>query len=293
MLPVRSAKLQRYGDEERLSGLESAELYVREIDKSFRITDSESLRKLEAGFTRKSYLDYYNANRLILSDTVNPLFLSFKDGSTALVNTCGDGSCGADLSSGFYSNLSLYELFKVPIEAKGYEKLPDGSTRIHTVLMEFDRKNNYEPIYSTAETDFDAQGRLIKVRRNFTLASPMQREYHYNESGQLIKIQCGQDENIEDKTTESFSYDENGRLKIISTYFGDELQFSEKYVYDEDDRVIAIIHLNADGSEGLPSGNLHFWYDDNDVCHQFSYGPGGRIYGDAPPDTGPVRREKE
>ena len=296
MLPVKKAELPRYGDEERLSGLAGAELYVRELDRSFKISDSESLRKLEEGFTRKSYLDYYNANRLMLSETVNPLFLSFKDGSTALVNTSGDGSCGADLWSGFcgfYSNLSLYELFGVPLDAEGYEKLSDGSTRIHTVLMEPDRKNNYEPVFSTAETDFDPEGRLLRVCRNFTLTSPMEKNYIYDGGGRLIRIESGGAGDEGEKNLQSLSYDEKGRLQIISTYFGDELQDSKKYIYDDADRVTAVIHLNADGSEGLPSGNLHFWYDENDVCHQFSYGQGGKICGEAPPDTGPVRKNKE
>lgn len=295
MLPVKKANVQRYGNEERLSGLKSAELYVRQLDKSFKISDAESLRKLEKGFTRKSYLDYYNANSLILSDFLNPLFLTFEDGSTALVSTSGDGSCGADLWSGFcgfYSNLSLFELFGVPLEAKGYEQHIDGSTTIHTTLIEYDYTDNYKPYLSTAETEFSPDGDMLRACRNFQLDSPTETVYIYNDEGQLVRSESRRREFTGEVSSNEFTYDEKGRLERINTLFSGEMQYGEKYAYDELDRVTAVIALDADGSEGLPSGNLHFWYDENDCCHQFRYGFAGEICGDAPPQEGPVRRPK-
>lgn len=171
MLPLKKADIPPYGTENRLEGLESAELYVRQLDKSFKISDAESLRILEKGFTRKSYLDYYNANHLILSDFTNPLFLNFSDGRRMLVSTSGNGSCGADLWDGFcgfYSNVSPFELFGVPLEAEGYEHNPDGTTTVYTVLSELDRSSeSFKFIESNAETDFSAVGDMLRVYRNF------------------------------------------------------------------------------------------------------------------------------
>ncbi len=293
MLPVKKADIKPYGDEQRLSGLKSAELYVRQLDKSFKICDDESLRKLEKGFARKSYLDYNNANRLVFSDFLNPLFLTFDDGSTALVSTSGDGSCGADLWSGFcgfYSNISLFELFGVPLEAEGYEQNPDGSTTIRTTLLEFDYTDNYKPHETAAETVFSPDGDMLRARRSFKLISPVETVYIYNDEGQLIRSESRRTEFPEKISSREFTYDEKGRLESISSLFCGELQESQKYVYDERDRVTAVIYLNQDGSEGLPSGNLHFWYDEDDNCHRFRYGFTGEICGEAPPQEGPIRR---
>ncbi|MGI5977252.1 MAG: hypothetical protein ACOX68_06120 [Candidatus Limivicinus sp.] len=293
MLPVKKADIPKYGDEQRLSGLRAAQLYVRQLDRSFEISDPESLAKLEKGFTRKSYIDCYNGNRLAFDEFSNPLFLDFEDGSRMLVNTMGNGSCGADLWDGFcgfYSNVSLFELFGVPLEAEGYVHNEDGTTTVHTILTELEYKAaDPKIIRSTAELDFGPGGDLLRVYRNFTQIKPLTKRYIYNDTGQIVKIEVSGGGSTEVDYDE-LSYDDRGNMTRITKFMSGKPFDSHEYIYDDRDRVTAVIYHNADGTEGLPSGNLYFWYDEADVCHQYGYDPTGEIHGEAPPGEGPVRR---
>lgn len=86
------------------------------------------------------------------------------------------------------------------------------------------------------------------------------------------------------------SYDEKGRLKTCSIYFSGVLQDSEEYNYDELNRLISVIYYNADGSEGLPSANRYFWYDEDNICHQYGFDTSCGMRCDVPRDAGPIRK---
>ena len=123
----------------KLEGLTAAELYVKQLDQSFIVTDSETLRELESALSVEEEFPFFASVRgewNIVSDieSANPLYLYFADGSARVVYTMGDGSSGTTIwyGFGFNSSKSIFDMFGVPLEASGYTYNADGTTTVTT-----------------------------------------------------------------------------------------------------------------------------------------------------------------
>lgn len=63
-------------------------------------------------------------------------------------------------------------------------------------------------------------------------------------------------------------------------------------LYDEQNRLTAIIYHYRDGREGLSSGNSYFWYDDAGLRHAYGVDQEGNLIGGPEESDGdrPLRR---
>lgn len=111
---------------------------------------------------------------------------------------------------------------------------------------------------------YDEQGRVL-TRTNFNLDFDRTNfqlggvyEYIY-EGDKLVKRNSYWDEERTDKFEEAiYTYDDKGRLEeenYYSSFFGDEMTFSNgiKYIYDDQDRVIEKVNTMGDFFTGEPS----------------------------------------
>lgn len=268
----------------QLANLSSAQLYVRQLDEVYTIEDEPSLHKLEAALSyQQDYRSGYSYLLGMNNEALNPLYLYFKDGSSRLVYTRGDGSCGADIwdSSMFNSGESLFEMFNVPLPSPGYIHNEDGSTTVQVDTYYIKRT-------ATEETRVDTQLESIYDSDNKLLAKigPESADYYYFcEDGLLDHSDYYFDGEIQGTT--SYVYNEARQL-IRWTYIPvDGITYYYEFAYDEMRRMTS--SLSYYGS-GAPRENTYFWYDEAGEQYQYHY-ENGEIIGDIPPSDNPVRRE--
>ena len=292
----------------KLPALQSAELYVPQLRQSFVLTDPEALSGLEKAFTEPEFENFVfqekaTLNGLEKQDSFLPLYLHYTDGSSSLALAAGDGSdCCLVWNEGFssYGPVSLFERFGVPLPSPGYTHYEDGSTTIEELMEETDPSLQLTVRHETCYT-FDPDGRLIRYEHSFRredgdFDSDEDRSYYYRPDGKPEHVDVhweGAQSGTHDKR-ESYVYNDLGQVtRFASNDLNDETQgMYYDYIYDEQNRLIAIIYHYRDGREGLPSGNAYFWYDDAGLRHAYGVDQDGNLVGGPENDAGdhPIRR---
>lgn len=275
--------------------LSKAELYVRQLNQCFSITDPQKLQKLQKALTHPK-LDNrmdYGRTRMESSEGYNPMLLTLEDGRQFQVATMPDGSGLTNAWDGldFLMNESIFSLFSVPLKAEGYTQDANGNAVVtqtyinqdngpwgdweETVVFTYSTDNNLMCIatenpkkrwgFETSRWEFtyDQQGRLKTETEFFDGQLYGSVEYEYNSNGSLSR------KSFRDNSGEPGAY-----------YI---------YEYDSQDRLLACIYHYPDGREGLLSGNSYYWYDEAGNRHPYRLDENGNFEAGFAPE-GPVRK---
>lgn len=277
--------------EKKLEGLATAELYVKQLDQSFVITESETLRELEAALSAQEEYPYYESARAGWNfiydymESANPLYLYFEDGRTGVVHTMGNGSPGATIwgGCGFDSSRSIFDMFGVPLDAAGYTYNADGTTTvtIHSAI----RSPGLESEVITTETNtvYTPDGRILCQYSPYSsfFDGAFLREYQYDEVNKPIamKLSVG-DVHLESAIYEYNDFDKMSKYTAYDS--GGNWTYRYEYDYDEQGRMIAAMDYYAIGAHGA---GVYYWYDENGEQHSYTYEHDGSLYGEAPPDV--------
>ena len=237
-----------------LPELSSAQLYVQQLDKTFSVSDAESLGKLRKMLRYEEFGDPY------LHDVSwNPLYLNFADGSHALAYTAADGADAVSIFGGWQGyglGLSIFDLFEVPLEAAGY--------REHDGLVTVSAVNSFGNESITVEKDFQKDGPQLEKR---WLENGGSRAWEYDEAGYLTKETNRDAEGLFNVTT--YTYDGNGRLlQTDVSYVRNGGWEKTCFEYDEQGRLTAEIHTDNDDPPGWTGGNIYYEYGADGNCRR-------------------------
>ena len=252
--------------------LQRAELYVRSLEKSFVLEDSQSLKTLSGALAPSQRHHFYDSSYRFL----NPLLLTLADGTKLLVNTPETGAPQTDVWGRQSMPVNLFSLFGVPLDAEGYSTDAQGNT-----VIQEDRKTEvYTPdgrILSTQEMREMEDEKLHNIEIKFS----------YRPDGQPEK-QVSYDDGQPMFVT-NYEYNERDLLvKESESYLGEAGAYYT-YEYDDQDRLMAKIFHKPDGSLGHNTSNSYYWYDAEGNRHHYSMLDDGTVNGGDAPET-PVRR---
>ncbi len=267
-----------------VENIQSAELYVQELGQTFLLEEREKLdllgRALSANWDEPNY-------PAPVCGQPNILLLTMEDGWQFQIETAPDGSSGTD--AWFYQYLkmapSLYELFSVPLEAKGYQKNGDGTVSLVWIRDSELGKYSYE-------ITMDSDSRILRdqvegISALDSVPNDSSTVYTYREDG-LLQSRDRETEFGHEQHT--YEYDDRGnRIRVNHTIDGIP-GVSTIVEYDEQNRMTAVISQAPDGSVSLDA-NKYFWYDEAGFRHDYKYDAAEHRIGDVPPtpDT-PMRR---
>lgn len=273
----------------RLPKIRRAELYVRSLRKCFILDDPEKLELLQKATTLPPEVrDWTFRGGLPVEGVGNPLVLDLEGQGLRMFLTDPEGGGGTDLWSGhlLLMPMSIYELFEVPLESKGYSRDEKGNT-----LIRHQSLKTYQSAHDQWEYQFtlDPRGNLINCLDLTGYDDPMLQDrraevtYTYDDQDRMTLQTWGSGEK-ESRT--AYSYDEKGRLSREERTWG---EYREVYVYeyDDQDRLTAKAGLDESGKQN-PGNTFCFWYDDQGGKHAFWFDSSGEAQGDPP--AAPVRR---
>lgn len=271
--------------EKDVKGLVEAELYVRQLDSLYILTDTEELEALALSLSENDISSSADPSSVY---DYNPLYLRFEDGSSRLVLTAADGSnlCYAwGLWCAYMDSESIFQRFGVPLEAEGYETLPGGGVR--TTVHDYHVSVGQRIITVEYSAQGDPVSWLTWQESPGNQPSEILRRYEYDAGRHRVKEE----------------YLENGELliTIVYEYSGDllvrmEQSFStgggyyETYGYDELGRLIEQNSYYPNAIGGPISSSGAFWYDDQGYRHAYKEDENGNLVGY---EDQPIRRPQD
>ena len=233
--------------------LASASLYVQQNGKTYTISDPADLDALTL-MLRDSDIDSFDEGDY----RFNPLYLTYIDGSRDLVFTAASGANAFRQYGqwqGYQFGRTIFDLFGVPLEAKGYTK-HDG---ILTAHMESPDPSMLKWI----EMDFTANGDLIE--RRIMSDQVRQMRFEYDENHNCVR-ETWWDGGVMSNEIVS-SYTEDGRILHSETHTGNMWSVVD-YEYDELGRLTAELHRDNDDAPGFTGGNIYYSYDADGNCRR-------------------------
>ncbi len=259
--------------EKKLSGLVKAELYVRQLDSRYILTDPEELEVLALSLSEN---DIGSADPASSCDN-NPLYLRFEDGSSRLVLTAADGSnlCYAwGLWYAYMDSESIFQRFGVPLEAEGYETLPGGGVR--TTVNDYDFRVGQRIITVEYSAQGDPVSWLTRQESSGNQPAEILRRYEYDTGRHRVKEEYLEDGELYTTTVYEYSGDLLVRMEQRLSTGG---MVYETYGYDELGRLIEQNSYYPDAIGGPISSSGAFWYDDQGYRHGYKEDENGNLVG--------------
>lgn len=259
--------------EKKLSGLVEAELYVRQLDSRYILTDPEELEVLALSLSEN---DIGSADPASSCDN-NPLYLRFEDGSSRLVLTAADGSnlCYAwGLWYAYMDSESIFQRFGVPLEAEGYETLPGGGVR--TTVNDYDFRVGQRIITVEYSAQGDPVSWLTRQESSGNQPAEILRRYEYDAGRHRVKEEYLEDGELYTTTVYEYSGDLLVRMEQRLSTGG---MVYETYIYDELGRLIEQNSYYPDAIGGPISSSGAFWYDDQGYRHGYKEDENGNLVG--------------
>ena len=259
--------------EKKLSGLVEAELYVRQLDSRYILTDPEELEVLALSLSEN---DIGSADPASSCDN-NPLYLRFEDGSSRLVLTAADGSnlCYAwGLWYAYMDSESIFQRFSVPLEAEGYETLPGGGVR--TTVNDYDFRVGQRIITVEYSAQGDPVSWLTRQESSGNQPAEILRRYEYDTGRHRVKEEYLEDGELYTTTVYEYSGDLLVRMEQRLSTGG---MVYETYGYDELGRLIEQNSYYPDAIGGPISSSGAFWYDDQGYRHGYKEDENGNLVG--------------
>lgn len=259
--------------EKEVSGLVEAELYVRQLDSRYILTDPEELEVLALSLSEN---DIGSADPASSCDN-NPLYLRFEDGSSSLVLTAADGSnlCYAwGLWYAYMDSESIFQRFGVPLEAEGYETLPGGGVR--TTVNDYDFRVGQRIITVEYSAQGDPVSWLTRQESSGNQPAEILRRYEYDTGRHRVKEEYLEDGELYTTTVYEYSGDLLVRMEQRLSTGG---MVYETYGYDELGRLIEQNSYYPDAIGGPISSSGAFWYDDQGYRHGYKEDENGNLVG--------------
>jgi hypothetical protein len=271
-----SSELPEGCSDYKLANLTSASLYVQQLGETFTITDDAGLRQLETSLSKQQGLLSGFAYGPEDTETFNPLYLYFADGSQRLVYTPGDGRCGSSAWDGFFFNgaQSLFEIFGVPLPSPGYIHNQDGTTTVQVELHSDNGDGDF-----IQESVYSADNLLLSKKAAHDITT-----YSYTDDN---LVQRG-DTYTDGKLTYSTIYEYNDLRQLVRQTEApvNGVEYYYEYSYDEFGRRVSAVSYYGDAVRD----NMYYWYDDEGKQHQYYY-ENGALIGEPAPNDNPMRRE--
>lgn len=259
--------------EKKLSGLVEAELYVKQLDSRYILTDPAELEALALSLSQN---DMYVGEPARIYDYI-PLYLRFEDGSTRLVLTADDGSNRCYVWDGWYAYMdseSIFQRFGVPLEAAGYETLPDGGVR--TTVNDYDFRVGQRIITVEYSAQGDPVSWLTRQESSGNRPAEILRRYEYDTGRHRVKEEYLEDGELYTTTVYEYSGDLLVRMEQRLSTGG---MVYETYGYDELGRLIEQNSYYPDAIGGPISSSGAFWYDDQGYRHGYKEDENGNLVG--------------
>lgn len=276
-----------------LPRIQSAELYVQSLKQCFTLTDPQKLEILQKATTLPRELrDWTFKGALPVAGEGNVLILDLEGQGKRMVLTDLQGGGGTDLWSNhlLLMPMSIFELFGVPLEGKGYSQDDKGNT---VVLCTGEKDYASSHPQWSYEFTLDPRGNLTRCLDLTEYDDPtLSKDRNtiactYDEQDRLIRKEWGRGDYV---AFTEYTYDDSGRLLREETHMGDTHEEIYTYEYDGQGRLLAKIGLDSNGEENTANTML-YWYDSQGGIHAFWFDSAGEPRGD-PPET-PVRRPKK
>ena len=263
MLPIPKLDLSRnIGTEEKpdwvwlaneQKAIASAALYVQQTGETYTVTDSVSLEALALMLKKDETISFDAEDPLF-----NPLYLTYTDGSRAMIFTAASGANAFwqyGRWQGYQYGRTIFDLFGVPLEAKGYTEHDD----ILTAHME----SQDQILMKWVEVDFTKGGDPLERRVMSDRLRPARYEYDGNHN--RIRETWWEGDVM---TNEIIStYAEDGRILHSESHAGNMWSITD-YEYDAERRLTAESHRDNDDAPGATGGNIYFSYDDEGNCRR-------------------------
>ena len=233
--------------------LASASLYVQQDGKTYTISDPAALEDLTL-MLRDSDIDSFDEGDF----RFNPLYLTYTDGSRDLVFTAASGANAFwqfGMWQAYQYGRTIFDLFGVPLEAKGYTN-HDGTLTAHVDSLD-------QRMLKWIEMDYTENGDLIE--RRIMSDQLRQMKYEYDGNHNCVR-ETWWDGGVMSNEIVS-SYSDDGRILHSETHTGNLWSVVE-YEYDELGRLSAEIHRDNDDAPGFTGGNIYYSYDADGLCRR-------------------------
>ena len=233
--------------------LASASLYVQQDGKTYTISDPAALEDLTL-MLRDSNIDSFDAG----DPRFNPLYLTYTDGSRTLVFTAASGANAFRQYGqwqGYQYGRTIFDLFGVPLEAKGYTD-QDGILTAHMDSPDLS-------MLQWTEIDFEKNGDPVERRVMSDMLRPAR--YEYDENHNRVRETWWQGDTMTNEIVNTYA--EDGRILHSETHTGNMWSVVD-YEYDELGRLTAEIHRDNDDAPGFTGGNIYYSYDADGNCRR-------------------------
>ena len=263
MLPIRKLDMSRnIGTEENPDWIwlanehktiASAALYVQQTGETYTISDPAALKALTLMLKKNDIISFDEGD-----PRFNPLYLTYTDGSRAMIFTAASGANAFwqyGMWQGYQYGRTIFDLFGVPLEAKGYTE-QDGILTAHMDSPD-------QSMLKWMEMDFVQDGDLIE--RRIMSDQVRQMRYEYDDTHHCVR-ETWWDEGVMTNEVVS-SYAEDGRILHSETHTGNMWSITD-YEYDAEGRLTAEIHRDNDDAPGATGGNIYYSYDADGNCRR-------------------------
>ena len=263
MLPIPKLDMSRnIGTEENpdwiwlaneRKAIASAALYIQQTGETYTISDPSSLETLTL-MLKKSNIDSFDEGDF----RFNPLYLTYTDGSRAMIFTAASGANAFwqyGMWQGYQYGRTIFDLFGVPLEARGYTE-HDGILTSHVESLD-------QRLLKWVEIDFAEGGDLIE--RRIMSEQLRQMKYEYDEKHHCVRETWWDGDVMSNEIVNTYA--EDGRILHIETHIGNIWSVTD-YEYDEQGRLTAAIHRDNDDAPGATGGNVYYSYDTDGNCRR-------------------------
>ncbi len=231
----------------------SVSLYVQQTGETYNISDQSSIEALSLMLKRNT-IDSFDVD----DPRFNPLYITYTDGSHAMIFTAASGA-NAFWQYGMWQSYqygrTIFDLFGVPLEAKGYTKHDDILTA-HMVSPD-------QRLLKWTEMDFTENGDLIERRIMSEQLRKMR--YEYDEEHHCVRETWWDGDVMSNEIISTYA--EDGRILHSETHTGNMWSITD-YEYDAEGRLTAEIHRDNDDAPGATGGNIYYSYDAEGICRR-------------------------
>lgn len=232
----------------------SATLHVQQTGMDYTISDPEDIETLTL-MLRADEVSSFDRE----DPRVNPLYLTFTDGSRGLAFTAASGANAVWIYGdwqGYQYGETIFELFGVPLEAKGYTR--------HDGLLTSRLEEGPDSMLQWVEYDWEDGGNPVERRVMSDRLRPAR--YEYDENNNRVRETWWEGETMTRETLNT--YDKDGKLLTSRTQNGGSGWMTAEYHYDELGRLTEEIHRDSDDLPGAIGGNVYYEYDAAGNCRR-------------------------
>lgn len=232
----------------------SAALFVQQTGEDYTISSPADIETLTLMLRKDAVPSFDSSDRRF-----NPLYLTFTDGSRGLAFTAASGANAVWIHGewqGYQYGQTIFELFGVPLEAKGY-------TRQGGVLTSRMEEDGPYSMIAWVEYDWAENGDPMERRVMSDKLRPAR--YEYDEHHNRVRETWWEGETMTQETRNE--YDAEGKLLRSETHIGSNWMQAE-YHYDAQGRLIEELHSDSDDAPGFTGGNIYYSYDEDGNCRR-------------------------